>query len=91
MPGRRRSTQRLDSYEGWQKFNRHYWLEHYEDFVEFFVSQLFTEPHSSKQREDATAWALATDAETMIATQLAPRLDEPGLRSWAARSAARCS
>ena len=78
-------TQRLESYEGWQKFNRHHWLEHYEDFVEFFVSQLFTEPHSSKQREDATAWALATDAETMVATQLAPRLDEPGLRRLAAQ------
>ena len=73
-------TQRLASYEGWQKFNRHYWLEHYEDFVEFFVSQLFTEPHSSKQREDASAWALATDPETMVATQLAPRLDDRGLR-----------
>ncbi len=76
--------QRLDRYEGWEKFNRHHWLEHYEDFVEFFVSQLFTEPHSSKQREDATAWALATDAETMVATQLAPRLDEPELRRLAA-------
>ena len=78
-------SERLDRFEGWQKFNRHYWLEHYEDFVEFFVSQLFTEPHSTKQREDATAWALATDPETIVATQLAPRLDEPGLRRLAAQ------
>ena len=26
---------------------------HYEDFLEFFFSQAFTEPHSTKPREDA--------------------------------------
>ena len=44
-----------DDYDGWDKWNRHYWLEHYEDFLEFFFSQCFTEPHSTKQREDASA------------------------------------
>jgi pimeloyl-ACP methyl ester carboxylesterase/predicted glycosyltransferase len=63
-----------ESYEGWQKWNKHYWLEHYEDFLEFFISQIFTEPHSTKQREDAIGWALETDPETLAATQLAPRL-----------------
>jgi pimeloyl-ACP methyl ester carboxylesterase len=68
--------QRLDAYSGWEKWNRHYWLEHYEDFLEFFFSQVFTEPHSTKQTEDCVGWGLDTDAETLVATQLAPRLPE---------------
>src|SRR5437764_5195927 len=36
----------LDDYEGWAKFNRHYWLENYADFLEFFFSQVFNEPNS---------------------------------------------
>jgi pimeloyl-ACP methyl ester carboxylesterase/predicted glycosyltransferase len=73
-------------YEGWGKWNSNYWLEHYEDFLEFFFSQVFTEPHSTKQREDAVAWGLETDAETLVATQLAPRLpDEASVRELADR------
>ena len=73
---------RLESYEGWQKWNEHYWLEHYEDFVEFFVSMMLTEPHSTKQREDAAGWALETDPGTLVATQLAPRFpDEQAVRA----------
>ena len=51
----RSSTSGATSYDGWGKWNRHYWLEHYEDFLEFFFSQCFTEPHSTKQIEDASA------------------------------------
>jgi len=73
--------ERRDAHEGWDKWNRHYWLEHYEDFLEFFFSQVFNEPHSTKQREDAVGWAMETDAETLAATQLAPRLpDEKSVR-----------
>jgi len=67
-------AERRDEYVGWGKWNRHYWLEHYEDFLEFFFSQVFTEPHSTKQREDAVGWGLEADPETLIATQLAARL-----------------
>jgi predicted glycosyltransferase len=75
-------TQRLDTHEGWGKWNSHYWLENYEDFLEFFFSQVFNEPHSTKQHEDAVGWALETDAETLVATQLAPRLpDEESVRA----------
>jgi pimeloyl-ACP methyl ester carboxylesterase/predicted glycosyltransferase len=80
-----RFTRRLDSHEGWEKWNQHYWLESYEDFLEFFFSQTFNEPHSTKQREDAVGWALETDAETAVATQLAPRLPEETVRELAAR------
>ena len=71
-----------EEYDGWGKWNRNYWLEHYEDFLEFFFSQCFSEPHSTKPREDAVGWGLDTDAETLVATQLAPRLqDEDGVRA----------
>ncbi len=57
-----------DSYEGWGKANRHYWLADYRGWVEFFMSQVFTEPHSTKQREDGVAWGLETTAETLLLT-----------------------
>jgi pimeloyl-ACP methyl ester carboxylesterase/predicted glycosyltransferase len=65
---------RHETHEGWAKYNRHYWRENYPDFVEFFVSNIFTEPHSTKQSEDGVKWALETDGETLIATQ-----DGPGI------------
>jgi pimeloyl-ACP methyl ester carboxylesterase/predicted glycosyltransferase len=75
-----------DEYTGWGTWNRHYWVEHYEDFLEFFFSQCFTEPHSTKQREDTVGWGLETDAETLVATQLAPRLvDEESVRALLSR------
>jgi pimeloyl-ACP methyl ester carboxylesterase len=66
------------TYEGWEKWNSHYWLADYEDFVGFFFSQVFNEPHSTKQREDAVGWALETDAPTMVASQVVPRLPDEG-------------
>jgi pimeloyl-ACP methyl ester carboxylesterase len=75
-----------EDYTGWAKWNRHYWVEHYEDFLEFFFAQCLTEPHSTKQREDAVGWGLETDAETLVATQLAPRLqNEEDVRALLAR------
>jgi pimeloyl-ACP methyl ester carboxylesterase/predicted glycosyltransferase len=56
------------AYEGWEKYNRHHWATDYRDFVEFFVSQIFTEPHSTKHIEDGVAWGLATDAATLALT-----------------------
>ena len=57
-----------DSYEGWGKANRHYWLADYRGWVEFFMSQVFTEPQTTKQREDGVAWGLETSAETLLLT-----------------------
>ena len=59
-------TDVLDTDEGWAKENRHYWLRDWPGYAEFFFSQCFTEPHSTKQIEDAVAWSLETDAETML-------------------------
>jgi len=64
-----------DSYEGWEKANMHYWLADYRGWVEFFMSQVFTEPHSTKQREDGIGWGLETTAETLLAT--GPGVAEP--------------
>ena len=55
-------------YEEWGKYNAHYWRERYPEFVEFFVSKIFTEPHSTKAREDGIAWGLETTPEILIAT-----------------------
>jgi pimeloyl-ACP methyl ester carboxylesterase len=60
----------LDRCDGWAKFNRHYWLREYRDFLEFFASQAFSESHSTKQIEDMVGWGLETSPETLILTQL---------------------
>lgn len=65
----------LDTEEGWAKFNRHYWMREYRGFLEFFFSNVFNEPHSTKPTEDAVEWGLATTPETLIATELGPSLD----------------
>jgi pimeloyl-ACP methyl ester carboxylesterase/predicted glycosyltransferase len=71
--------ERHDSTEGWAKYNRHYWLEGgYDDFLEYFFGQMFPEPHSSKQREDAIGWgheispALLVDTEAGRSAHLDP-------------------
>ncbi len=56
----------LDTDEGWAKENRHYWLRDWPGYTEFFFGQMLPEPHSTKQREDAVAWARETTAETML-------------------------
>jgi pimeloyl-ACP methyl ester carboxylesterase len=53
---------------GWAKHNRFHWLRDYRDWLEFFISRMFTEPHSTKQIEDAVGWGLETDAEVLVAT-----------------------
>jgi pimeloyl-ACP methyl ester carboxylesterase len=73
-----------DTDEGWAKHNRYHWLRDYRDFVEFFMSKMFTEPHSTKPIEDAVGWGLETDAETLLATQ-----DGPGLTPEESRALCR--
>jgi pimeloyl-ACP methyl ester carboxylesterase len=74
------------STEGWAKYNRHYWLDHYQDFLEFFFSQCFPEPHSTKPTEDSVGWGLETSPEVLIAENAAPWVDEATLRAWCAAS-----
>ncbi len=62
----------LEKHDGWAKENRHYWLAHYRDFLEFFFAEAAYEPHSTKQREDSVSYALETTPQTLIATVDAP-------------------
>ena len=74
------------STEGWAKYNRYYWLDHYQDFLEFFFSQCFTERHSTKPVEDAVGWGLETSPEVLIAEHAGPEPDGATARDWCARS-----
>ena len=75
----------LDTDEGWAKYNRHYWVRDYRNFLEFFFSQLFTEPHSTKQIEDCVGWGLETTPETLVETRLAITMDEKETRALCRR------
>jgi pimeloyl-ACP methyl ester carboxylesterase len=75
----------LDTEEGWAKMNAPYWRRDFRSFLEFFFTNAFTEPHSTKQIEDAVGWGLETDAETLISTALADGLDDQATREIAER------
>ncbi len=75
----------IDDAQGWDRYTRHAWLQDYRGFLEFFFSQMFNEPHSTKPIEDCVGWGLETTAETLIATQEAEGLDEASTRALCAR------
>ena len=75
----------LPTDEGWAKDNFPDWLRDYRGFLEFFFSQMFTEPHSTKPIEDCIGWGLETTAETLIATEIGNGLDEAAARELCAR------
>ena len=59
----------VEAPEGWAKFSRNHWLSGgYDDFLQFFFSQMFSEPHSTKQIEDCIEWGKETAPETLVAT-----------------------
>ena len=55
--------------DGWEKYNATYWVRNYADFADFFLGRVHSEPHSTKQHEDAVAWALEGDGEMLKMTQ----------------------
>jgi len=75
----------LPTDEGWPKDNLYYWLRDYRGFLDFFFSQMFTEPHSTKTIEDCVGWGLETTAETLVATEIGAGLDEATARALCAR------
>ena len=60
-------------------------LEHHSDFLQFFFSNVFNDPHSTKQIEDCVGWGMETTAATLIATEAAPQLDAAAVRALAKR------
>jgi pimeloyl-ACP methyl ester carboxylesterase len=77
-----------ESYDGWLKFNRHYWTADWPDFLEFFFAQCFTEPDSQDEIAHFVGMGLETTPEVILATAEAPGLDAERTRSLAA--AIRC-
>ncbi|GEP60661.1 alpha/beta hydrolase [Reyranella soli] len=57
-----------ETFEGWDKYNRAHWLADYPDFAQHFVSNIFSEPHSTKQIEDGVAWANETSGPVIVKT-----------------------
>ena len=49
-----------EQFQGWDKFNRDYWFTDYPDFAEYYIRNIFSEPHSTKQIEDGIGWASDT-------------------------------
>ena len=61
--------ERLDTTDGWAKYNRHHWLDGgRDDFLRFFFGRMFCEPHSTKQIEDCVAWGQEIEATTLADT-----------------------
>ena len=56
----------LESYEGWSKDNRHYIKDNFGGFMEFWFTEMFPEPHSTKQIEDTIAYGLDGRVETLL-------------------------
>jgi pimeloyl-ACP methyl ester carboxylesterase len=57
-----------DRFEGWDKYNRAYWLARYPDFAEHFIRNICSEPHSTKQIEDGLEWAGDTTGAVLVKT-----------------------
>lgn len=73
-----RWTDIFDTYEGWEMCNRHFWLTRYEEWLDFFFSELLPEVHTTKQHEDAMAWGLGTSGVVRVAEIAARDAGSPG-------------
>ena len=67
----------LDDPQGWELNNRKVYVEELRRWVEFFFGAQLIEPHSTKQYEDAVAWALETTGEILANSEEAQALDAP--------------
>ncbi|HEU4915911.1 MAG TPA: alpha/beta hydrolase [Acidimicrobiia bacterium] len=77
----------VEDAQGWDKYNVDYWYTDYADFTEFFFAQCFSEPHSTKPREDAVGWAGETGPDVLDAESRSP---EPELGDREALAALTC-
>lgn len=62
----------LGTDEGWAKYNREFWLRDWPAFARFFFGTVVSDPHSSRQAEEAISWALQTTGEVMVVSEEAP-------------------
>jgi len=56
---------RQEKFDGWNKYNRAHWLADYPDFAQFFVRNIFSDPHSTRQIEDGIEWAGETSGAVL--------------------------
>ena len=56
------------SYDGWLKFNRHYWQADWKGFLEFFSAKCFSEPDSEDQIRYWVEMGLETSPDVILAT-----------------------
>ena len=81
----------LPTDEGWAKLNHHYFRRDYAGFARFFFEEITSEPHSTKQIEDAVDWALEGSIDAMIADNLlAQDFELDDILATSAPFAARC-
>ena len=67
---------------GWGKYSPAYWRNGgYGDFVRWWAKKMLPEPHSTKQTEDAIAWSLDTDGETVALSAEAGLATDPTRRA----------
>jgi len=57
-----------DVNDGWQMWNRSFWLRRYPDFLRFFFSQCFTEPDSTEHVQHFWNMGMHTTPEVLLAT-----------------------
>ena len=62
---------------GWALYNRHAIATRHQEWVEFFFGAQLVEPHSTKQLEDAVAWALESTGEILAAGEEAQEMEPP--------------
>ncbi len=70
---------RQERFDGWNKFNRAYWLANYPDFAEHFIRNIQSDPHSTRQIEEGIEWAGDTSGDVLVKTvearMIPPRFD----------------
>lgn len=67
----------MDDPTGWELFNRHVIVNEHHRWVEFFFGAQLVEPHSTKQYENAVAWALESSGDVLVAAEEGIELDLP--------------
>jgi pimeloyl-ACP methyl ester carboxylesterase len=53
----------------WHEYNAAHWRRDFRGFLEFFFSQAFIEPHSTKQIEDCVGWGLEGGSDCLVASE----------------------
>lgn len=57
-----------NTYTGWEKRNANYWREDYDGWLDFFMSEACSSPHSTKLFDDLVSWAKETTPEILEKT-----------------------